>query len=610
MPDPMNETTRPPETQPANRELLDVENQGGIAGRILYATQFPPADGIRYLNPKEPITDMPHVDPNTDRNYNFITDELSKGERDDAWKDQKDLKAAYEQIWRPKFTHAVNDRDSRKAVIKAIIGKDAADIADITEKDVDDMYDKYCRGKSDITAYVSDVITGFTQGDKVNEEEIKEKMEDIQWVASKFFGSQSSEIAVIVAKVEVILKNQQQETLAKFYTMDRLNKLEGSEGKLLEAVFQSLREPTPATPAAGTPAAGAAPTPTPGEIPAAPPATTPEARPAGWIRPNTSWQILERPDGKSFSISSIMMGGGPARYTLTSDDGETINVDENQLNSEGWKLGGQPSGSPFGATTPPSTETGGTTPEPDTPADERDRNPATPDQMRADADEFGKTFTEEDKDDVLGGEEAYIDPELLEQRRRKKEQEEEPIALYYSKEEGLNGLTDSVIRHVGEHQGEQNVAFRMSISGVLPQFIPLVLRALLENPEKPGVVDFVGLDEKKPIIRDVQIKDGDRLRFVIKNIGDRKGIELEAEEGEPGDDVKKALIHFTPLMFYSFNTPLQKVYPLWEVRRIYLEGEGEEMYLRMEVTPVESVPVAQPLPDKDTPSTAPDGSPI
>lgn len=233
------------EPQPVNKELLDIENYGGISGRILYSTQFPPAEGRKYLNPEEGIIGIPHVDPNIVRNYNFITDELSKGERTEAWTGQTDFKANYEQIWRPRFTNAVKntDRDNRKAVIKAITGKDAADI---TEADVDTMiYDKYCRGKSDITAYINDVVNGFTQGNRVNEEEIGDKMEEIQWVASKLFGSKSSEVTVIAAKVEVIVKNQKQETLAKFYTVDRLNDLRPSEETLLYVVYDSFQAPTP-----------------------------------------------------------------------------------------------------------------------------------------------------------------------------------------------------------------------------------------------------------------------------------------------------------------------------------------------------------------------------
>lgn len=392
------EPNQPIEPRPAAKELLNIENYGAVYGRLLFATQLSVEDGFKILNPSldVPSTPNPFLDETKVRDYNPFVEPLSTTERKDAWEGRNLNEARVE--WGSKFKAAITnpDKTDRIAVIKALTGKDAAHIKD---EDVDEIYNKYCKKGSDITAYVEDVITGFTENGTINHEEIKRKIAEIQWVASKLFGTKSSEITVIIANLEVIIRTQQEETITKFYKTSGLNDLKEPGKKLLQ-IFKP--ETTAATPARPGPASAAPPAGSESDedFPAAPPATD-EPTLSDIPVPPVGQKYLDHTTGQTFEILSVDSSNAlDPQVGVKISDGLIVSWSINQLQKyldKGELIAAPSEPEPAPAA---GSEVQAAPPEPDV------EPPAT------------------DENDEDG--EAYIDPELLKEIRERKEQEAQP----------------------------------------------------------------------------------------------------------------------------------------------------------------------------------------
>ncbi|PIR80110.1 MAG: hypothetical protein COU25_01790 [Candidatus Levybacteria bacterium CG10_big_fil_rev_8_21_14_0_10_35_13] len=238
----MPNPTNPSNNQPGNPGVLNSE-KNGLYGRFLLAGKDE-SSLINYLNP-EYIIDINKLDldQNKPRDYSPITVKMSAKERADAWQHQPNLQKAYQE-WEKKFTKAVqNTKDSNRIyTLKVLFGKE---LSDFTKANTDTVYDELCRGKSDVTAFVRHVVKRFGKGPekKIDSERLKVILPHVEWLASKLFGEETSNIVSNVIELEASMNNDASETIKTLIasaTTRRINNLNANEKEILRKIYQSL----------------------------------------------------------------------------------------------------------------------------------------------------------------------------------------------------------------------------------------------------------------------------------------------------------------------------------------------------------------------------------
>jgi len=246
MPDPMTERLGQP-----NPEILKPENYG-VYGRLLLATQ-PNKDIPSLLNPENTDIEIGAFIYPLDRDYKPITERLSSKERTDAWTGIA-LDEAKRQ-WLTRFTTRINgltDSDQIWAV-QAILGKQ---IADFIEADASALYDRFCQGKSDTTAFTKHIVGIFQEGTegKIDRDRIKIAMPHVEWLAGRLFGNDTAKVVGRIVELESGINNEKEEAVRKIFAdPEKIKTLSQPEIDILKPVFLSFQAPAAAGAAAGTP---------------------------------------------------------------------------------------------------------------------------------------------------------------------------------------------------------------------------------------------------------------------------------------------------------------------------------------------------------------------
>lgn len=269
----MTEPAPRPEPIPANPEILKLEKIG-LYQRILVASQ-PGADITAILNPDPnmPINNIVPPDVSSDRNYNQVTKDISRIEREEAWQHQPNRTLALDE-WKDKLTANINATTDEKKIhaLQVISGKSPVDF---TKVDAQRLYDDFCK-ESDTKKFVATVIQNMPKvAGKIRAEHLKSVLPDLEWFASKFFGENTSKVVARMIEIEARISNDGQEAITTIFSdPTRINNLEEEEKAILNPIFQKLQTPRSTTP--GTSGA----TPAPDNTPTAPPPAEPDTIPA------------------------------------------------------------------------------------------------------------------------------------------------------------------------------------------------------------------------------------------------------------------------------------------------------------------------------------------
>lgn len=242
------EPTPPGEPQPGSPEILDLDNYGGVYGRLLVATQFLPKDFESILNPGAPLPPgliIPKITPDEDRDYGPITWNLSATERINAWGKKplrgKDFDDAYKE-WRRKFTNAINADQKRKEAFAVIYGREADQFS---EDDTDVLYGRLCSGKSDTTQFSRTSadnlhlrgVDGKIYPEKL--QKLQELKDEIEKIASWLFGKQTAPLVARMVEIEASITSEGQAAIDAIISKpERLNELTENEIKILAPVHE------------------------------------------------------------------------------------------------------------------------------------------------------------------------------------------------------------------------------------------------------------------------------------------------------------------------------------------------------------------------------------
>ena len=228
------------ESIPGKAEILDINRYGGVYGRLLIASQDPRADTL--INPAEAF-DVPGILPISEkRDYNPITQGLSSGERAEAWKGIE-FNEAYRQ-WRTKLTQAVKTTTNEKRIgaIETIFRKPAAEF---TEEDADELYNAFCKGKSDTTAYARDIASIFQTDGKTDLATIKDLSSGFEWLASGLFGKQTATIVSRIVELEAAIEDNFAGVVQKvFADKERINNLTSEETDIFTKLYTGFKMQT------------------------------------------------------------------------------------------------------------------------------------------------------------------------------------------------------------------------------------------------------------------------------------------------------------------------------------------------------------------------------
>ena len=230
-------------------EILDTNNYAGLYGRLLLASQAPESEVNKFINP---VTEIPaETLPTTispERNFNPITQRLSKDERVAAWKG-KDFDDAYKE-WRKKLTNSIKDAkgDKRIETVALIAGKAASEFK---AEDTDRLYDRFCKGKSDTTDFAKAVVTSLQKDGKVDLEKITSLSSDIEWLSGNLFGKHTAVAVSRIIELEAEIANNPKEAIIQklFADKERINKLKQDEKDLLKLLHDGLSKEAPDQPA-------------------------------------------------------------------------------------------------------------------------------------------------------------------------------------------------------------------------------------------------------------------------------------------------------------------------------------------------------------------------
>lgn len=242
------------EPRPGSPEILDLDSYGGLYGRLLVATQFPPKGQESILNPETPvdINLIPIITPGEGRDYSPITWNLSATERVNAWGGKplrgKDFDDAYKD-WRRKFTNAINADQKRKEAFAIISGRGADQFS---EDDTDVLYGRLCSGKSDTTQFSrtsADNLHLRGVDGKIDPEKLQklQKLKDeIEKIASWLFGKQTAPLVARMVEIEASITSEGQAAIDAIISKpERLNELTEKEKEILAPVYKGIVEGPP-----------------------------------------------------------------------------------------------------------------------------------------------------------------------------------------------------------------------------------------------------------------------------------------------------------------------------------------------------------------------------
>ncbi len=300
------EATSSPEidTRQHGMEILTPKSYG-IAGRLLVASAAEASNLHLILNPAEDIktTLVPSLTtklegPDANRDISKITQRLSTTERTAAWDGTTDLDAALTE-WVRGFTNYATHttKEGRKNTISGLAGKEAATF---TEEDSRILYETFCRdNESNTGQYVTATIGRLKGADgKVDVAKLQAELEDIQWLASRFFGIETAKAVAELIKLEAELTNNKTNTinvLLKDPATSRIDDFYKEEEELLSKL---LGEPVHTRDTAATrPSATAQ------------PATPPPLPPAPWPTPapttQAPWDAVPAPTPPETTLAPI-----------------------------------------------------------------------------------------------------------------------------------------------------------------------------------------------------------------------------------------------------------------------------------------------------------------
>lgn len=290
------EATSSPEidTRQHGMEILTPKSYG-IAGRLLVASAAEASDLHLVLNPAEDIktTLVPYLttkleDPTTTRDVSKIskiTQRLSTSERAAAWDGTTDLDAALTEWVRGFTTYATHTtKEGRRNTISGLAGKDATTL---TEVDSRVLYETFCKDNESKTGEYVNATIGRLKGPdgKVDVAKLQAELDDIQWLASRFFGVETAKAVAELVKLEAELTNNKPNTinvLLKDPATSRIDDFYKEEAELLSKL---LGEPVHTRDTAATRPVSATPPPfppAPWPTPTTEPSTPPHVTRAPW----------------------------------------------------------------------------------------------------------------------------------------------------------------------------------------------------------------------------------------------------------------------------------------------------------------------------------------
>jgi hypothetical protein len=240
---PVESSPNPPEFKNPD-ELLDLQNHHTLYARLLIAGTLDKSrtDEIRtVLNPSTKLTEenIEDIKSNNyellkhERNYNIATNGLSISERKRAWDDvirEHGFETAY-KAWSSNLVDTINssDSDQRKEFINRFFGKDHTSV---TEEDIKNLYEKYCKKGSNIDAFVKKAL---------NNPELNR--EEIEWLAKKLFGKTSGNVVRRIYEIESAYKSGGTDEVNKaIWEVDlvRLNEPKDEERLVLSSIFDNF----------------------------------------------------------------------------------------------------------------------------------------------------------------------------------------------------------------------------------------------------------------------------------------------------------------------------------------------------------------------------------
>lgn len=279
------------EPRPQPIEILDIKNFGAVYGRFLIAGQNPEA-ALDFINTAKRDLSIPtNLDYSGTRtkDYNPITERLSREEREKAWRGYTDFEAAKTE-WRRRLVTSVNAATDGLQIEAYRIA--SGQHGQFTEVDADSIYERLCsKGKSDTTEFVSSILGQLETPDgKVNTKKLSELQPHLEWFARQLFGTQTGKAVTKMLELEAeIINNGDQIKNKIFADSNRINDLTPEEEQMLAYLHDGLAarpattetpRPEPAIQPTGTVPAAAEPATQPEEPEStAPPAAAPEPSP-------------------------------------------------------------------------------------------------------------------------------------------------------------------------------------------------------------------------------------------------------------------------------------------------------------------------------------------
>ena len=187
------------------------------------------------------------------RDYSAITWGLSKSERKKAWEDvihdDQSFEAAKSE-WKQSLLRQITTTTDVERIefIKDFTGKDASEF---TDQDIEDLYQAYCEGKSDTTAFVE------------KSSKIAGKKKQKEWLAKRFFGRDSASVVVLTDDLETGITNHGlKRTMDVLYAnFQRVNSPNPREKYLLGKLYDKFEELPIAQPIPQPPKPAASPAP-------------------------------------------------------------------------------------------------------------------------------------------------------------------------------------------------------------------------------------------------------------------------------------------------------------------------------------------------------------
>lgn len=277
-----------PEPSLPGSEILNLRTYAAVYGRFALSNLAPDRKED-ILNPQIDLSgqfDPDRVTVLRDRGtYTGITKKLSIGERVKAW-EGTEFNKAYDS-WSASFTKAIRGitDQSIKDALKVIVKDKEA--ADFTPKDTQDLYDANCKGRSDVSVFVGGVMGNLATNGNVDPATLTRLLPHIEWISSKLFGKETAVAISRMIELEAeITNNPSTVTQTLFADVNRIDKLEPEEERLLTLLHDGLPDHPLVTAPAGPDLAAAE--------PAHP--VVPTARPGSTVNPRVENAPAAAPD--------------------------------------------------------------------------------------------------------------------------------------------------------------------------------------------------------------------------------------------------------------------------------------------------------------------------